>query len=50
MFGKKGRLKCLSAWDNCSVQHKAVPNYALPQRRLIERTTVLGPAEIGVLA
>jgi hypothetical protein len=27
-----------------------VPNYALPQRRLIERTTVLGPAEIGTLA
>ena len=37
-------------WDNCSVQHKAVSNYALPQRRLIERTTVLGPAEIGTLA
>ena len=37
-------------WDNCSTQHKAVPNYALPQRRLMERTTVLGASEIGVPA
>ena len=40
----------LLMWDNCSTQHKAVPNYALPQRRLMERTTVLGAAEIGVPA
>jgi len=29
-------------WDNCSTQHCAVPDYALPQRRLMERTTLTG--------
>jgi taurine dioxygenase len=29
-------------WDNCAVQHKAVFDYELPQRRLMERTTVVG--------
>jgi taurine dioxygenase len=37
-------------WDNCLVQHRATPNYKLPQRRLMERTTVLGSADIGILA
>ena len=49
-YTHKWQVGDLLMWDNCAVQHKAVPNYALPQRRLIERTTVLGPAEIGVLA
>ena len=49
-YTHKWQVGDLLMWDNCSVQHKAVPNYALPQRRLMERTTVLGPAEIGVLA
>lgn len=40
----------LLMWDNCLVQHKAVPNYSLPQRRLMERTTVLGAEAIGVPA
>jgi taurine dioxygenase len=31
-------------WDNCTVQHKAIMDYELPQRRLIHRTTVAGPA------
>lgn len=31
-------------WDNCTVQHKAIIDYDLPQRRLIHRTTVAGPA------
>jgi taurine dioxygenase len=31
-------------WDNCSTQHLAIPDYALPQRRLMERTTVRGSA------
>lgn len=35
-------------WDNCLTQHKAVVDYALPQRRLLERTTVLG-AKSGVV-
>jgi taurine dioxygenase len=29
-------------WDNCSTQHRAVFNYALPQRRRMERTTLTG--------
>lgn len=37
-------------WDNGASHHKAVPNYALPQRRLMERTTLLSAAAIGMLA
>ena len=29
-------------WDNCAVQHKAIQDYALPERRLMWRTTVQG--------
>ncbi|MGE0797225.1 MAG: TauD/TfdA dioxygenase family protein [Lautropia sp.] len=29
-------------WDNCSAQHLANADYALPQRRLLHRTTILG--------
>jgi len=31
-------------WDNCSTQHRAVIDYQLPQRRLMERTTLCGSA------
>ena len=31
-------------WDNCSTQHRAVMDYALPQRRLMERATLCGAA------
>ncbi|MBT5107623.1 MAG: TauD/TfdA family dioxygenase [Rhodospirillaceae bacterium] len=31
-------------WDNCTVQHRAVQDYGLPQRRLLWRTTVKGGA------
>ena len=31
-------------WDNCSVQHRAVMDYQLPQRRLMERATLCGTA------
>ena len=31
-------------WDNCSVQHKAVMDYQLPQRRRMERATLCGTA------
>ena len=34
-------------WDNCSVQHCAVPDYALPLRRLMERTTLTGSAVLA---
>jgi taurine dioxygenase len=32
----------LLMWDNCSVQHRAVMDYALPQRRRMERATLRG--------
>jgi taurine dioxygenase len=32
----------LLMWDNCSVQHLAVQDYALPQRRRMHRTTIKG--------
>jgi taurine dioxygenase len=31
-------------WDNCSTQHRAIFDYALPQRRRMERTTLTGSA------
>jgi taurine dioxygenase len=31
-------------WDNCLVQHQAVPDYQLPMRRHMERTTLTGTA------
>jgi len=49
-YTHKWKVGDLLMWDNCSTQHKAVPNYALPQRRLLERTTVLGEAEVGASA
>jgi taurine dioxygenase len=49
-YTHKWNVGDLLMWDNCLTQHKAVPNYALPQRRLMERTTVLGAADIGVPA
>ncbi len=33
-------------WDNCSTQHKAMFDYALPRRRRMERTTLTGTAPI----
>jgi taurine dioxygenase len=32
----------LLIWDNAATQHLAVADYALPQRRLMYRTTVKG--------
>jgi taurine dioxygenase len=29
----------LLIWDNCTVQHIAIQDYALPNRRLMHRTT-----------
>lgn len=36
------RVGDVVAWDNCTVQHRAVQDYDLPQRRLLWRTTVKG--------
>jgi hypothetical protein len=29
-------------WDNCTVQHRAIQDYEMPQRRLMHRTTMGG--------
>ncbi|HEX2940809.1 MAG TPA: TauD/TfdA family dioxygenase [Rhodopila sp.] len=36
----------LLMWDNCTVQHRAIQDYDMPQRRLMHRTTMggAGPA------
>lgn len=31
-------------WDNCAVQHKAIHDYKLPERRMMWRTTIKGIA------
>jgi len=36
----------LLMWDNCTVQHRAIQDYDLPQRRLMHRTTVGGSAPV----
>ena len=37
----------LLVWDNCATQHKSTFDYALPQRRLLYRTTVKGTVPHG---
>lgn len=36
------QMNDLVMWDNCLVQHLAIQDYALPQRRLMWRTTIKG--------
>jgi taurine dioxygenase len=36
----------LLLWDNCTVQHRAIQDYDLPQRRLMHRTTMGGAVPI----
>lgn len=33
-------------WDNCTVQHKAIIDYDLPQRRLLHRLTIAGTVPV----
>lgn len=42
IYRHKWRVGDLLIWDNCSTQHQAVGDYALPQRRLMQRTTIRG--------
>ena len=42
IYRHRWRVGDLLMWDNCATQHLAIPDYALPQRRLMERTTVMG--------
>jgi taurine dioxygenase len=36
----------LLMWDNCTVQHRAIQDYDLPQRRVMHRTTMGGAAPV----
>jgi taurine dioxygenase len=36
----------LLMWDNCTVQHRPIQDYDLPQRRLMHRTTMGGAVPI----
>ncbi|HML10585.1 MAG TPA: TauD/TfdA family dioxygenase [Stellaceae bacterium] len=36
----------LLMWDNCAVQHRAIQDYDLPQRRLMHRTTMGGAVPV----
>jgi taurine dioxygenase len=36
----------LLMWDNCTVQHRAIQDYDLPQRRKMHRTTMGGAVPV----
>ncbi len=42
IYRHKWRVGDLLMWDNCSLLHLAEPDYALPQRRRMHRTTIRG--------
>jgi len=42
LYRHKWRVGDLVMWDNASAMHLAVCDYALPERRLMHRTTVIG--------
>ena len=44
LYRHKWRVGDLVMWDNASAMHLAICDYALPQRRLMHRTTVIGDA------
>jgi taurine dioxygenase len=44
IYRHQWRIGDFLIWDNCSTQHRAVFDYALPQRRRMERTTLCGTA------
>jgi len=46
IYRHRWRAGDLLMWDNCSTQHKAVADYALPLRRLMHRTTVQGSVPV----
>src|SRR5258705_440666 len=45
LYRHNWRVHDLIMWDNCSTLHKATFDYALPQRRLMHRTTVVNGKE-----
>ena len=42
LYRHKWRVGDLLMWDNATSMHLAICDYALPQRRLMHRTTVIG--------
>ena len=46
IYRHQWRVGDLLLWDNCTVQHRAVQDYDLPQRRLMHRTTMGGAVPI----
>ena len=46
VYRHQWRVGDLLMWDNCTVQHRAIQDYDLPQRRLMHRTTVGGAAPV----
>jgi taurine dioxygenase len=42
VYRHRWRKGDLVMWDNCTVQHKAILDYDLPQRRLMHRLTIAG--------
>ena len=42
IYRHEWRVGDVLMWDNCSTWHKAVGDYAAPQRRLMHRTAVMG--------
>jgi taurine dioxygenase len=46
IYRHQWRVGDLLMWDNCTVQHRAIQDYDLPQRRLMHRTTMGGAAPV----
>jgi taurine dioxygenase len=46
IYRHQWRAGDLLMWDNCTVQHRAIQDYDMPQRRLMHRTTMGGAAPI----
>ena len=42
IYRHRWRVGDLLMWDNCTVQHRAIQDYDMPQRRLMHRTTMGG--------
>ncbi len=46
IYRHQWRAGDLLMWDNCTVQHRAIQDYDMPQRRLMHRTTMGGAVPI----
>jgi taurine dioxygenase len=46
IYRHQWRAGDLLMWDNCTVQHRAIQDYDLPQRRVMHRTTMGGSAPV----